>query len=130
METQRAHEERQKQGNDPLLGRVRIDTLSEGGLAERGLAERGLGVALLGVLGLAERGLSVGLLRVLGLRLRRRAGGVVGGAVGGGTGGGGRLVKGGGRGLGEAGRLRRGDRGLGVVLGLDGVGQGIDNRKA
>lgn len=96
MDTEDADEERQEQRDDPLLGRGRVGTLTKGGLA----------VSRLAVSRLAKGRLAVSRLAIDGL-LRTRGG------VG--------LVVTGGRGLGEAGSIRRGHRVL--ILRVEGVGR-------
>lgn len=91
VDTEDSDEERQEQRDDPLLGRGRVSTLTKGGLAVSRLAKGRLAVSRLAIDGL----------------LRTRGG------VG--------LVVTGGRGLGEAGSIRRGHRGL--VLRVEGVGR-------
>ena len=84
------------------VGRGRVGLLTVGGLSVCGLAVGRVAVACRPVGGL------------LGAREGLCTRGVVGGAVTGGARGGGGLVEVGGRGLGEAGRLRRGNSGAGI----------------
>lgn len=91
VDTKGADEERQEQRDDPLLGRGRVGTLTKGGLAKGRLAVSGLAVSGLAIDGLLSTRGGVG------------------------------LVVTGGRGLGEAGSIRRGHRGL--VLRVEGVGR-------
>lgn len=91
VDTEDSDEERQEQRDDPLLGRGRVSTLTKGELAVSRLAKGRLAVSRLAIDGL----------------LRTRGG------VG--------LVVTGGRGLGEAGSIRRGHRVL--ILRVEGVGR-------
>ena len=101
VDTEDSDEERQEQRDDPLLGRGRVSTLTKGGLAVSRLAKGRLAVSRLAKGRLAVSGLAIdGLLRTRG-------------GVG--------LVVTGGRGLGEAGSIRRGHRVL--ILRVERVGR-------
>ena len=120
MDTEDADEERQEQRDDPLLGRGRVGTLTKGGLAVSRLAKGRLAVSRLAKGRLAVSRLAIdGLLRTrggVGLVVSRL---VIDGLLR--TRGGVGLVVTGGRGLGEAGSIRRGHRVL--ILRVEGVGR-------
>ena len=142
VNTEGAQEERQEQGNDPLL-RGTNDGLAVGGLPVSRLTVSRLTVGLLArsIGGLLIAGLTVGIRTVGALRVRVGAGNavallrlgvgagrgsVVRSAVGRRTGGRRGLVVDGGRGLGESRSLRGGD--LSGFLRLEGSGLRIGRR--